>query len=141
MATDANIITSLPVLSWKGLVAPPYDIVTFDFENRLAPRSIPYVDGTVHDDLGREAFPMTARLYFCNGLEGGPPGVRLFPEYWNQWADKLDGTPGDLVHPILGRLRARVRGAKGELRATVRSGVIVDITWTETLENPATPTY
>jgi hypothetical protein len=138
---DANIIAELPRLTWRGLVAPPYDAVTFDYENRLAPREVPWIDGEIHDDLGRKATPMSAKLYFINGLSGGPPGVRLFPDYWNQWAVTLDGSPGDLLHPVLGPLRARVRGAKGTVQATTRAGIIVEITWIETLEDPALPSY
>ncbi len=132
--TDANIVASLPVLGWRGLPTPPYDLVTFEFENELAPRSVAYTDGEGHDDVGRKSFPMTARLYFLNTLG---EKARMFPDLWELWKENMDGRPGDFVHPILGPLRARVKGAKGELRSTSRSGVIVDITWIETIEDPA----
>jgi prophage DNA circulation protein len=131
---DNNIIAALPELKWRGLRTPPYDLVTFEFENELASRSVAYLDGEIHDDTGRRSFPMTARLYFVNTLG---EQTRLFPELWEEWKANLDGAAGELVHPVLGPLRARVKGAKGEVRSTLRSGVIVDITWIETIEDPA----
>jgi hypothetical protein len=132
--SDADIVAGLPVLSWRGLYTPPYDLVTFEVENELASRSVAYTDGEGHDDTGRRSFPMTARLYFLNTL--GEP-TRMFPDCWELWKENLDGRPGDFVHPILGPMRARVKSIKGELRATCRSGVIADITWIETVEDPA----
>jgi hypothetical protein len=132
--SDANIVAQLPRLSWRDLYTPPYDLVTFEFENELAPRAVAYTDGDGHDDTGRRSFPMTARLYFLNTLG---EKRRMFPELWEEWKANLDGGPGDFVHPVLGPLRARVRGAKGEVRSNMRSGVIVDITWVETIEDAA----
>jgi prophage DNA circulation protein len=64
--------------------------------------------------------------------------VRLYPDYWEQWKPLLlSGAAGDLRHPILGPMRARVENAKFELKASVRSGIIVDVSWIETVENPA----
>jgi hypothetical protein len=134
---DADILAGLLPLRWGGLDAPPYDLLTFEFSNDLAARRIPYLDGEVHDNTGQAAIPLTARLYFLNTVEGGPGGVRMFPEWWNEWRARLDGEVRDLEHPVLGPLRARVKGGKGELRASVRSGVIVDVTWVTTVEDPA----
>jgi hypothetical protein len=135
---DADILTDLPLLFWQGLQAPPYDMLTGEWKNILAPRRVPYVNGELHDDVGRGSVPMGARLYFCNGLSGGPANVRLYPDYWEQWKPLLlSGAAGDLRHPVFGPLRARVEGGKFELRATVRSGIIVDVTWVETVEDPA----
>lgn len=132
MAVDNDIIADLPDLTWRGLRAPPYEVVTFEFDNELASRGVPYADAEVHDYTGRHSFPTTCRLFFLNTLGDG----RLFPDLWNQWAVNLDGEPGDLVHPVLGPMKARVKNAKGEIRATVRAGVIVDVTWVETNLNP-----
>lgn len=138
-APDANIIAGLPPLRWRGYDAPPYSLVTFEVENNLAPRSVPYVDDEIHDNTGRKSYPMTARLYFVNTVGGGTVnGMRLFPDYWNIWRDLLDGEAGELEHPVLGPVRARVKNAKGEIRAEMRAGVIIDIAWTSTLEDPST---
>lgn len=135
MAGKADIIADLPPLVWRGLVAPPYEVVTFEFANTLPAREVPYVDGDVHDSTGRRSFPMTARLFFLNTL--GEEKV-MFPDYWEEWRAQLDGDPGELRHPVLGPVTARVQNAKGEIRATTRSGVIVDIAWIETNLEPQT---
>lgn len=137
-SNDADIIAGLLPLRWGGLDAPPYDLLTFEFTNDLAPRRIPYLDGEVHDNTGQGAIPLTARLYFVNTVDGGPGGVRMFPEYWNEWRNVLDGEARDLDHPVLGPMRARVKGGKGELRASIRSGIIIDISWVSTIEDPST---
>jgi len=138
MATNAEIVSALPPLIWDGLLAPPYALVSFGHENALAERRVPYVDNAIHDDTGLMIAPMTARLMFLNTVEGGTTaGVRNFPEYWNEWNARLDGTAHDLQHPIYGPMRARVKGARGELVATSRSGVVVEVTWVKTVEDPA----
>ena len=138
MATNAEIVSALPPLIWDGLLAPPYALVSFGHENALAERRVPYVDNAIHDDTGLMIAPMTARLMFLNTVEGGTTaGVRNFPEYWNEWNARLDGTAHDLQHPIYGPMRARVKGARGELVSTTRSGVVVEVTWVKTVEDPA----
>lgn len=131
----ADVLSQLPALTWRGLLPPPYDVLEVSWENGLAPRRIPYVDGDIHDAVGRSSFPMTARLYFLKTVEGGSAN---FPGLWNQWKDQLlDGNPGDLVHPLLGEIRARVKGAKFSIVASCRSGIVVDVTWLETVEDPS----
>jgi hypothetical protein len=138
-ATDNDVLSYLPGLAWRKLPAPLYDLLEVSWENGLAPRHVAYVDGDVHDAVGRGSFPMTARLYFLNSLEFTPPGGgRVFPEYWRTWeAQLLDGDAGDLTHPLLGGIRARVKGGKFTVQASCRSGIVVDVTWLETVENPA----
>lgn len=138
MATNAEIISALPPLLWDGLLAPPYALVSFGHENALADRRVPYIDNAIHDNTGLSIAPMTARLMFLNTVEGGTTsGVRNFPDYWNEWNARLDGMARDLQHPIYGPMRARVRGARGELVASTRSGIIVEVTWVKTVEDPA----
>lgn len=138
MATNANIIAGLIPLRWDGLLAPPYSLVSFGHENSLAERRVPYVDDAIHDDTGLVIAPMTARLMFLNTVEGGTTaGERNFPEYWNTWQARLDGAARNLDHPIYGRMRARVKGARGEVTTVARSGAIVEVTWVKTVEDPA----
>ncbi len=138
MATNAEIISALPPLTWGGLLAPPYALVSFGHENALAERRVPYVDDAIHDNTGLMIAPMTARLMFLNTVEGGTTsGVRNFPDYWNVWQAKCDGQARDLDHPIYGRMRARVKGVRGEIVATTRSGVVAEFTWVKTVEDPA----
>jgi hypothetical protein len=137
--SDAKIIQDLPTLTWRGLLAPPYDVLSFSWKNRLAVREYYDVDGDAHDPTGRGSIPMTARLYFVNTVVAEYAGLgRLFPEYWEQWRNELqDGQPGDLEHPALGLIRARVPTVAGVVETKVQSGIIVDISWIETNEDPS----
>ena len=47
MSTNAEIISALPPLTWGGLLAPPYALVSFGHENALAERRVPYVDDAI----------------------------------------------------------------------------------------------
>lgn len=139
---DATIVKDLPALMWRGLLAPPYDVLPFKWKNRLSPRQYYSVDVDAHDPTGRDSIPMTARLYFVNTLVQQFAGLgRLFPDYWEQWRDQLmDGDAGDLQHPALGTLRARVDQVSGIVETKVQSGIIVEISWVETNEDPSTLT-
>src|SRR5690606_24066848 len=64
-------------------------------------------------------------------------GVVLFPTVFNEWLERLlDGSAGNLEHPIFGNRRARVMRGSVPLVADVRDGVIVDVTFVETLDEP-----
>lgn len=136
--TDALIIRDLPILQWRGLTAPPYITLNSQWQNGLAPRNVPYVDGDLHDPLGRRSFTFSTRLLFLNTVKA-PTATRNFPEYWERWREQiLDGEPGDLRHPVLGLVRARVEGGAFAITAESVSGIAIDISWVETNEDPST---
>lgn len=137
--SDATIVRELPLLTWRGLAAPPYDALPVKWRNRLAPRQYPHVDGDGHDPTGRDSFPFSARLYFVNTVVPAYAHLgRLFPEYWERWRDELfDGAAGPLDHPVLGRIQARVAEGGGVLESKVQSGLVVDVSWVETNEDPS----
>ena len=133
-----NIINGLPALQWRGLDAPPYDIAPIEVSHTQAERRFPYIDGAGHDHTGRNPVKFTVRLYFINTL-ALEASTRLFPDLWEQWrAALLDGSAGDFRHPLLGPLRARVVSWNAELDANKSlAGVMVNVNWTETLDDPS----
>ncbi len=135
----ADVIRNLPALEWRGLTAPPYDVLTVEFAHDQPARPYPYRDGEGHDGTGRKSFVMPVRLFFLNTIGEGI----LFPDAWEGggWKDALlDPSPDDLQHPILGPTRAVVLGGKFEIKASIRSGMIVDVNFAEHLDDPAGPT-
>lgn len=128
MATKpARVTQGLPALSWRGLKAP-CDVADFDFSHAQAGRSYPLIDGRTHDWMGMDALPIKARLYFLNTVQ-----INSFPVNWDLWRDALfDGASGDLVHPVLGELRARVMGGSVKVNAMQTAGVVVDVSWETT---------
>lgn len=139
--TPTNILNGLPPLEWRGLTAPPYDITPINVTQTQSERLFPYIDGAGHDHTGRDPIRMTARLHFINtlALEASP---RLFPDLYEQWKDAcLDGSAGDLRHPLLGPIRARVIDFAVDVNARQSiAGVTMTVTWVDTLDNPAEET-
>lgn len=129
----SNAITALPVLSWRGLDTPPYTMANVSGGHRLAKRAWPYVDGAGHEHTGREPLVMPAKFYFVNTVQR-----RLFPELFTEWVDAVvfDPTEDKLEYPLLGKLDARVQTWAVTAEATNTGGVIMDITWVETILDP-----
>ena len=133
MATHpARANQALPDLTWRGLPPAPCSLAPFDFGHTQAERRYPYLDSAGHDHTGRNPNRYTARLFFLNTVLPDS-----FPGLWNRWRVALfDGSSDWLVHPVLGMVRARVLEGRVELKAEVTSGVVVDVTWTDTIDDP-----
>ena len=130
VANQAKVMNQLPELTWNGLKAPCND-VSFDFSSTLAEIRVPYVDGAAHDFISRNPHQLRCHLLFLNSIEAD-----LFPDRWGLWLSELFyGTLGDLDHPVIGPMKARVVG--GSVSATARStaGIEVDVSWVESLED------
>ncbi|MGK3981306.1 hypothetical protein WMF38_57445 [Sorangium sp. So ce118] len=127
----------LQQIGFDGLPPVPCKTVGLDFEHSLPVRQYPYVDGDGHDHTGRRSATMPVQLLFLNTLTLEQPGIILFPSVFNQWLERLlDGRAGNLEHPIFGNRRARVARGSVPLVAEVRDGVVVDVTFVETLDEP-----
>lgn len=128
--SDSTVIGELAELRWRGLRAP-CESAPFKFSHSQAERRYPYIDGAGHDWTGMDPIPMTARLYFVNTIE-----PNSFPDNWNKWQTALfDGSPDELVHPVLGRVFARVLDGSVEVVAHNRGGIVVEVSWTSTRED------
>lgn len=127
-------ISELPQVEWGGLSAP-CESAPVDFSISQSERRWPYVDGAGHDNTGRDAIQTTLRLYFVDTMLGGK---KWFSEEWPNWwpGPLLDGEARDFYHPLIGDFRARVLKGHIDFKAQTRSGIIVDISFTETVENP-----
>jgi hypothetical protein len=134
--TDA--LSGLAELTWRpdsfdDVLRAPCAAAGFEFEHTLPERGYPYVDGEGHDWTGRGSITTSPRLIFLNSVE-----PNSFPGNFDRWQPALfTGQAGDLVHPILGVVRARVRRVSVPLEATVRNGTILDVTWVETVDDPS----
>lgn len=127
-----SVIQGLPRMRWRGLTAPEYDVASFDWDTGQAKRRYPGIDGAGHASVGRDAFPLTFRLYFLNSLTAD-----AFPMLWDEWWPKLrDGEAGEMVHPLLGPVVAKALGGTVNVEARTTAGVIVDVRFEEHLEDP-----
>ncbi len=134
MPTAADVLAALPLLTWRGLSAPCL-LAPFDFSHSQAERRYPYVDGAGHDHTGMDPLKFSARLAFIETVEAGS-----FTGRWPAWREALfDGSSGDLEHPLLGTIRARVLQGHVDLKAESRAGIFVDVTFSSTLDDPSLP--
>jgi hypothetical protein len=142
MATgDSTIIQGLSAPSWRGLLLPPYHAFPLEWTHRQAKREYPYVDIAGHDWTGMDVKPFKVECRFLNTQTQAPPlgYARWFPEYWEVFKTQvLDGNPGDLVHPLLGSVRAVVADGSTTITTESLSGITVTITWELTNEDPST---
>lgn len=130
----SEVVKGLPALTWRGLTAP-CEAAPFQFSHTQVPRPFPYRDSEGHNWTRRNPIQFTVKLHFNNTVE-----TDAFPKLYNQWQDALfDGSSGKLKHPILGILTARVLGGDVELVAQNQAGVVVQVTFTETNDDPENP--
>jgi hypothetical protein len=127
-----SVIYGLPLMSFRGLDAPPYDLANVDFSHSHGVRPYPYIDGAAHDWTGLDPQNLQFNLYFLNTLEAG-----AFPDTWEEWRKELfDGSPGEMVHPLLGPLDVVVRSGSIQLTARSTAGVVVNVTFASTIRDP-----
>ena len=132
-ALEYNAIVELPKMSWRGLAPPHYDSANISGSFSLAERRYPYIDAASHENVGRNPIPMKFKLYFLNNLAPGNfPG--LFQEWLNAVA--FDKSVGKLEHPILGMFFAQVKSWSVALSADKTSGVIMTVSFIETVPDP-----
>jgi prophage DNA circulation protein len=132
MADPNNILASLRVLSWRGIEARFSTEAPYTFGHRQPARAYPYLDVDGHDHTGRQSSKITVKVYFMNSLE-----PNSYPQKWYQFRDAiLDGSPGILVHPDLGKLTAVVMGGSIDMTAQNRAGIVVSVSFDEHRDNP-----
>jgi len=138
VVAPAQVIQALRPFRWRGL-GILIESAPVDFSHSLAERRYPYIDGAGHDWTGRDPIKCRVRMYF---FDAGIPGdLNAFTKKWPLWRKALfDGTSGALDHPILGRFQARVESGSIQYVATTTAGVIVDASFTETVDNIDKPT-
>lgn len=131
--TPFNVLPGLDSFTWRGLEAPPYDTASISGGYNQSERVYPYIDGAGHDNVGAKPIPLNFKLYFLNSLRD-----KLFPELFVDWrqAVAIDGSVGDLVHPLLGKIRAVPVNWEIELSAARTSGVVMNVTFSTTVEDP-----
>ena len=130
MAID--VVSQLPQLTWDGRPAFCSSLETSG-GNRLAQRMYPYVSGAAHDNVGADPLRVRGTLHFLNGIPSG--GEPLYPSQWSKFRDRLDGEIRTLAHPDLGEIRARVVDWSYAISPASVSGVTVQVSWEQSLED------
>lgn len=141
--TPNSIILGLPKMTWRNIVAPPYDMANSSGGWRQSEQAYPFIDVPGHQNVGRKSIPLTFKLYFLNTASGHTEKSTgqnddLFPKLWEKWRDAFiyDGTPGKLVHPIHGTMDVVPMEWDIELSADRQSGIIMTVNFAETNLDP-----
>lgn len=129
MATNEPI-QNLPPLTWGALDPVPCSVITTEMPTRLVSREYYGIDGEGHDPTGRRSRRVKARLFFVETIKAG-----LYTTVWPQWRDALLTTDRkNLKHPEFGKFPARVDGSGYEIASKVTRGVIVEVSWVESID-------
>jgi prophage DNA circulation protein len=130
MAAPAQVIQGLRPFKWRGLTVF-IESAPVDFAHGLAERKYPYINAAGHDWTGMDPLKVRVRMFFLETIDPG-----AFTKKWTVWRKALfDGTSGPLEHPVLGKFQARVEGGSIAFAAQTTAGIIVDCSFTETVDN------
>lgn len=128
-------IKKLRKLSWRGIEARFLSKAPYTVTQRQAPRQYPYLPVPGHDNTGHDGAAIQVELFFNEALAAGS-----YTKDWPKFRDALyDGSSGDLVHPDLGKIRAVVLSFSPDLTAQNRAGIVVQVAWQQTRDNPDQP--
>lgn len=126
-----DLRVDLPELQWRGLAPVPALCQPWSFSHSQPQRRYPYIDDAGHDWTGREPIQMPVVLYFNSPLIADPFGE------WIKWRKALlDGSPGDLIHPTVGEVRAVVLSGVADQEPTARNNFAVSVTFETHIDDP-----
>lgn len=128
MANDkaVDLFGYLLPLTWKGLEIPVSNLRT-TLRQDIAKHEIPDVDGNFLEGMGRASLEHHATAHFRNAI-----APALYPALFRQFLVKAAvGTDGELQHPELGRMQAKLHLADVKWDAKVRDGADVEVSWLE----------
>ena len=135
MARNANnAIRELPLMSFRGLKAPPYTTAPSNGSHTQAQRDYPFVDAAGHEHIRRDPIEATFDLHFLNSL-----GEGLFPELFKEWTEAFvfDGSLGELLHPYWGRIKVRPMTWSVDMNASMTAGCVMSVSFKESIKDPA----
>ena len=134
MVAPAQIIHGLPPLTWRGMTVL-IESAPIEGSHSQVERPYPYIDGAGHDWTGRNALKCRVRMFFLETLDPG-----AFTKKWPRWRKAIfDGSSGPMEHPILGAFQARAEAWTIAFAAQTTAGIIVDVSFTETVDNVDKP--
>ena len=124
---------------WRGISVPIINVQT-EVQQNLVQHKYPDRNGAHIEATGRAPLIITAKAVFYNFTSRGKGETwsygTLFPGTFKKFIDACaDRTAGVLQHPILGALDVVCQRATYDLTGERRDGVIVDVSWIETIKN------
>jgi hypothetical protein len=129
---DAFTDLLAPPLKWRDIEVPCM-ANGVSFAHGQAEHRQHGVDGASIEPTGREPARLTFKIPFLVGIAGfGELYPKKFRDFWNAC---LDGSKGSLAHPEFGEIDACCKSFNLSIDPSSRSGYMVDVEWTETIED------
>ena len=128
--------TLLPV-RWDDIYFPCSEFTT-DVSQAIVEHKYPNRDSARLEAMGREPLLMKATAVFVNTIVPGPTDNwkqgDLFPNTYNKMLlSSFSGDTKVLNHPTIGEIKCKILSFSPTIDARFRGGVVVNITWKETI--------
>ncbi len=122
-------------LKWRG-IGIPCSSIRLTLDHNLVFHKYYGVDGVNIEDTGLDGMKIDANIPLYNGMAAAPTeswgSTRPFPELTLKLVAALrDKSTGELQHPLLGPLDAKVQTFTLPLEAEKREGTDITATWVE----------
>lgn len=106
--------------------------VSISFDQQHAVHTYPDRDAGYIESTGRNPATFTFTAIFRRGVVGKGGGRAAFPDNWQRFqAACADRTAGELVHPILGTVKAKCQRCSTSFDPNRRDGADVDVSFIE----------
>jgi hypothetical protein len=129
--SDLDVLSTTDLARWRD-VAFVCGPVSISFDQQHAVHTYPDRDAGYVESTGRNPATFTFTAIFRRGVVGPGGGREAFPGEWLRFqAACADRTAGDLVHPLLGTVKAKCQRCSTSVDPNRRDGVDVDVSFIE----------
>ncbi len=129
-----DALVKLPTIAWRGISFPIANLRT-SFAQRIVQHEKPDRPGAKLESTDRKAIVTSCTAIFDNGLvfdTSANTSQPLFPDVHREFMLAcLDKTTDDLLHPIIGTIRAKCASFESTIEAGRRGGAHVQVSWIE----------
>jgi prophage DNA circulation protein len=129
-----DALVKLPIIAWRGISFPIANLRT-SFAQRIVQHEKPDRPGAKLEGTDRKAIVTSCTALFDNGLvfdTSANTDSSLFPDVHREFMLAcLDKSTDDLLHPILGTIKAKCATFESVIDAGRRGGAHVQVSWVE----------
>lgn len=130
--SDLDALSQLVRPSWRGI---PFDIIAFEMsgDHDHTTHKAPDRDGGLTEATGRNPFSWRFSAIFRNGVVGSEGA---YPKRWREFVKACaDRSPGTLLHPELGELKAKCKSFPTTWDSARRDGVDMQLEFVEATDD------
>lgn len=129
--SDLDVLSTTDLARWRA-VAFVCGPLSFGFSQQHAVHTYPDRDAGYVESTGRNPATFSFTAIFRRGVVGDGGGRPAFPDQFQAFlAACADRSAGELVHPILGTLKAKCQDVRVQIDQMRRDGADVEVTFIE----------